>query len=186
MGLMTEAMWVARGRGADDALVVMSEDDRLARNLQEEAGFRRTEGEGDCSCVRTSGDCRPSTAASVRRVLRPAGSMAGRRGLSVPSNANRARPPGVRFRSRTGQARSAYAAGRVVDAAGDGAWLAGKAGVRAFISPANESCRALDAGKAGRALAAPHSQLDGGDESAQEISSRARSHLFVRRMPRSR
>jgi len=44
--LITEAMRVARERGADYALVVTSEDDRLARRLYEAAGFRRTEGEG--------------------------------------------------------------------------------------------------------------------------------------------
>jgi ribosomal protein S18 acetylase RimI-like enzyme len=44
--LVTEAMHVARERGADYALVVTSEDDRLAQRLYEAAGFRRTEGEG--------------------------------------------------------------------------------------------------------------------------------------------
>jgi ribosomal protein S18 acetylase RimI-like enzyme len=44
--LITEAMGVARERGADYALVVTSEDDRLAQSLYEAAGFRRTEGEG--------------------------------------------------------------------------------------------------------------------------------------------
>lgn len=44
--LITEAMRVARERGADYALVVTSEDDRLAQRLYEAAGFRRTEGEG--------------------------------------------------------------------------------------------------------------------------------------------
>jgi len=45
-GLVSEAMRVARERGADYALVVTSEDDRLAQRLYEAAGFRRTEGEG--------------------------------------------------------------------------------------------------------------------------------------------
>ena len=44
--LITEAMRVARERGADYAFLVTSEDDRLARRLYEAAGFRRTEGEG--------------------------------------------------------------------------------------------------------------------------------------------
>jgi ribosomal protein S18 acetylase RimI-like enzyme len=44
--LITETMRVARERGADCALVVASEDDRLAQRLYEAAGFRRTEGEG--------------------------------------------------------------------------------------------------------------------------------------------
>lgn len=44
--LITEAMRVARERGADYAFVVTSEDDRLAQRLYEAAGFRRTEGEG--------------------------------------------------------------------------------------------------------------------------------------------
>lgn len=44
--LITEAMGLARGRGADYALVVTSEEDRLAQRLYEAAGFRRTEGEG--------------------------------------------------------------------------------------------------------------------------------------------
>lgn len=44
--LITEAVRVARERGADYALVVTSEDDRLAQRLYEAAGFRRTEGEG--------------------------------------------------------------------------------------------------------------------------------------------
>jgi ribosomal protein S18 acetylase RimI-like enzyme len=44
--LITEAIRVARERGADYALVVTSEDDRLAQRLYEAAGFRRTEGEG--------------------------------------------------------------------------------------------------------------------------------------------
>ena len=44
--LITEAMRVARERGADYALVVTSEEDRLAQRLYEAAGFRRTEGEG--------------------------------------------------------------------------------------------------------------------------------------------
>jgi ribosomal protein S18 acetylase RimI-like enzyme len=43
--LITEAMRVARMRGADYALVVTSEDDRLAQRLYAAAGFRRTEGE---------------------------------------------------------------------------------------------------------------------------------------------
>ena len=44
--LITEAMRVARERGADYAFVVTSEDDRLAQRLYEAAGFRRTEGDG--------------------------------------------------------------------------------------------------------------------------------------------
>ena len=44
--LMTEAMRLARDRGADYALVVTSEDDQRAQRLYEAAGFRRTEGEG--------------------------------------------------------------------------------------------------------------------------------------------
>ena len=44
--LITEALRVARERGADYALVVTSEDDRLAQRLYEAAGFRRTEGDG--------------------------------------------------------------------------------------------------------------------------------------------
>ena len=44
--LITEAMRVARARGADYAFLVTSEDDRLAQRLYEAAGFRRTEGEG--------------------------------------------------------------------------------------------------------------------------------------------
>lgn len=39
-------MRVARERGADYALVVTSEDDRLAQRLYEADDFRRTEGEG--------------------------------------------------------------------------------------------------------------------------------------------
>jgi ribosomal protein S18 acetylase RimI-like enzyme len=42
--LITEAMRVARERGADYVFVVTSEDDRLAQRLYEAAGFRRTEG----------------------------------------------------------------------------------------------------------------------------------------------
>jgi ribosomal protein S18 acetylase RimI-like enzyme len=44
--LVTEAMRVARERGADYAFLITSEDDRLAQRLYEAAGFRRTEGEG--------------------------------------------------------------------------------------------------------------------------------------------
>jgi ribosomal protein S18 acetylase RimI-like enzyme len=44
--LITEAMQVARDRGATYALVVTSEEDRLAQRLYEAAGFRRTEGDG--------------------------------------------------------------------------------------------------------------------------------------------
>jgi ribosomal protein S18 acetylase RimI-like enzyme len=44
--LITEAVRVARERGADYAFVVTSEEDRLAQRLYEAAGFRRTEGEG--------------------------------------------------------------------------------------------------------------------------------------------
>lgn len=44
--LITEALQVARARGADYAFVITSEEDRLAQRLYEAAGFRRTEGEG--------------------------------------------------------------------------------------------------------------------------------------------
>ncbi len=44
--LITEAMRVARERGADYAFLVTTEDDRLAQRLYERAGFRRTEGDG--------------------------------------------------------------------------------------------------------------------------------------------
>ena len=44
--LLTEALRVARERGADYAFLVTSEDDRLAQRLYEAAGFRRTEGDG--------------------------------------------------------------------------------------------------------------------------------------------
>jgi len=44
--LITEAIRYARERGADYALVVTSEEDRLAQRIYEAAGFRRTEGEG--------------------------------------------------------------------------------------------------------------------------------------------
>jgi ribosomal protein S18 acetylase RimI-like enzyme len=44
--LITEAVRIARTRGADYAFVITSEDDRLAQRLYEGAGFRRTEGEG--------------------------------------------------------------------------------------------------------------------------------------------
>jgi ribosomal protein S18 acetylase RimI-like enzyme len=44
--LITEAIRVARDRGANYALVVTSEEDRLAQRLYEAAGFRRTEGDG--------------------------------------------------------------------------------------------------------------------------------------------
>jgi ribosomal protein S18 acetylase RimI-like enzyme len=44
--LITEAVRVARDRGADYAFLVTSEDDVLAQRLYEAAGFRRTEGEG--------------------------------------------------------------------------------------------------------------------------------------------
>ena len=44
--LISEAMRVARDRGADYAFLVTSEEDRLAQRLYEAAGFRRTEGEG--------------------------------------------------------------------------------------------------------------------------------------------
>lgn len=44
--LITEAMRVARERGADYAFVITSEDDPLAVRLYEATGFRRTEGEG--------------------------------------------------------------------------------------------------------------------------------------------
>ncbi len=44
--LTTAAIRVARQQGGDYAMVVTSEDDRLAQRLYEAAGFRRTEGEG--------------------------------------------------------------------------------------------------------------------------------------------
>jgi len=44
--LITEAIRVARERGADYAFLITSEEDRLAQRLYEAAGFRRTEGEG--------------------------------------------------------------------------------------------------------------------------------------------
>ena len=44
--LMAEALRVARGRGADYAFLITSEEDLLAQRLYEAAGFRRTEGEG--------------------------------------------------------------------------------------------------------------------------------------------
>lgn len=44
--LLTEALRVARARGADYALVVTSEEDQQAQRLYEAAGFRRTEGDG--------------------------------------------------------------------------------------------------------------------------------------------
>ncbi len=44
--LITEALQVARARGADYAFLVTTEDDLLAQRLYEAAGFRRTEGEG--------------------------------------------------------------------------------------------------------------------------------------------
>ncbi len=44
--LITEAIRVARDRGADYVFLITSEDDRLAQRLYEAAGFRRTEGEG--------------------------------------------------------------------------------------------------------------------------------------------
>jgi ribosomal protein S18 acetylase RimI-like enzyme len=44
--LITEAMGIARGRGADYAFLVTSEDDRRAQRLYEATGFRRTEGDG--------------------------------------------------------------------------------------------------------------------------------------------
>ena len=43
--LITEALTVARDRGADYAFLVTSEDDTLAHRLYDAAGFRRTEGE---------------------------------------------------------------------------------------------------------------------------------------------
>ena len=43
--LITEAMRVARERGADYAFLITSEEDRLAQRLYEAAGFRKTEGE---------------------------------------------------------------------------------------------------------------------------------------------
>jgi ribosomal protein S18 acetylase RimI-like enzyme len=45
-GLITEALRVARERGADYAFLVTSEDDHRAQRLYGAAGFRRTEGEG--------------------------------------------------------------------------------------------------------------------------------------------
>ena len=44
--LITEAMRVARERGADYAFLITSEDDGAAQRLYEAAGFRRTEGDG--------------------------------------------------------------------------------------------------------------------------------------------
>ena len=44
--LITEALRVARERGADYAFLVTSEEDVLAQRLYEAAGLRRTEGEG--------------------------------------------------------------------------------------------------------------------------------------------
>lgn len=44
--LITEALRVARERGADYAFLVTSEDDVQAQHLYDAAGFRRTEGEG--------------------------------------------------------------------------------------------------------------------------------------------
>jgi ribosomal protein S18 acetylase RimI-like enzyme len=44
--LITEAMRVAREKGADYAFLITTEEDRLAQRLYEAAGFRRTEGEG--------------------------------------------------------------------------------------------------------------------------------------------
>lgn len=44
--LVTDALRVARERGADYAFLVTSEEDRLAQRVYEAAGFRRTEGEG--------------------------------------------------------------------------------------------------------------------------------------------
>jgi ribosomal protein S18 acetylase RimI-like enzyme len=44
--LLTDALQVARERGADYAFLVTSEDDQLAQRAYEAAGFRRTEGEG--------------------------------------------------------------------------------------------------------------------------------------------
>jgi len=43
--LITEAMRVARERGADYAFLITSEEDQLAQRLYEAAGFRKTEGE---------------------------------------------------------------------------------------------------------------------------------------------
>lgn len=44
--LITEALRVARERGADYAFLVTSEEDEAAQRLYEAAGFRRTEGDG--------------------------------------------------------------------------------------------------------------------------------------------
>ncbi len=44
--LITEAVRVARERGADYIFLVTSEEDRLAQRLYEAAGFRKTEGDG--------------------------------------------------------------------------------------------------------------------------------------------
>jgi ribosomal protein S18 acetylase RimI-like enzyme len=44
--LITEAMRVARERGAEYAFGITSEEDRPAQHLYETSGFRRTEGEG--------------------------------------------------------------------------------------------------------------------------------------------
>ena len=44
--LISEAIRIAREKGADYAFLVTSEDDLLAQRLYEAAGFRRTEGAG--------------------------------------------------------------------------------------------------------------------------------------------
>ena len=44
--LISEAMRVARERGAAYSFLVTSEEDRLGRRLSEAAGFRRTDGDG--------------------------------------------------------------------------------------------------------------------------------------------
>ena len=44
--LITQALRVARERGADYAFLVTSEDDHRAQRLYAAAGFRRTGGEG--------------------------------------------------------------------------------------------------------------------------------------------
>ncbi len=44
--LITDALARARGRGADYAYLITSEEDERAQRLYEAAGFRRTEGDG--------------------------------------------------------------------------------------------------------------------------------------------
>ena len=74
--LITEAMRVARERGADYAFVVTGEDDRLARRLYEAAGFRRTEGDGGPLMLAYERELEPSPATGGSR---PAGTPSRRR-----------------------------------------------------------------------------------------------------------